>query len=253
MGCLGTAHEALRPMGIAPEKIKLVMNDTALTPNSGPSGGSRQQVVTGNAIKDGCEQLLAAMKKPGGGYRSYDEMAAENIPLRYSGKWTASMNVFCDENAQGKPFAIYMYGVFMSEVAVNVKTGKVTVEGFTLVADIGKINNRLVVDGQIYGGVAQGIGLALSEDFEDLKKHTSLLACGIPYPKDIPDNFNILYVETPRSNGPFGAAGVGELPLTSPHACVVNAIYNACGVRITKLPALPEKVLAGLKAKQAMK
>ena len=249
MGCLGTTHEALRPLGIAPEKIKLVMNDTAVTPNSGPSGGSRQQVITGNAIVSGCEQLLAAMKKPGGGYRTYDEMVAENIPVRYSGKWTASMNVFCDENAQGKPFAVYMYGVFMSEVAVDVETGKVKVEGFTVVADIGKINNKLVVDGQIYGGVAQGIGLALSEDFEDIKKHTSLLSCGLPYIKDIPDKFDIIYVETPRENGPFGAAGVGELPLTSPHACVVNAINNACGVRITKLPALPEKVKAALDAK----
>jgi aldehyde oxidoreductase len=251
MGCLGTAHEALRPLGIAPEKIKLVMNDTAITPNSGPSGGSRQQVVTGNAIKAGCELLLAAMKKPNGGYRAYDEMVAEKIPVRYAGKWAASMNSACDENAQGKPFAVYMYGVFMSEVAVEVKTGKVKVEGFTIVADVGKINNRLVVDGQIYGGIAQGIGLALSEDFEDLKKHTSLLACGVPYPKDIPDNFNILYVETPREHGPFGAAGVGELPLTSPHAAVVNAVYDACGARITKLPALPEKVKAALEAKAA--
>jgi aldehyde oxidoreductase len=247
MGSLGTAHEALRPLGIGPEKIRLVMNDTAITPNSGPSGGSRQQFVTGNAIKNGCEQLIAAMKKPGGGYRTYDEMMAENIAVKYEGKWAASMNAACDANAQGKPFAAYMYGVFMSEVAVEVKTGRAKVEGFTIVADVGKINNKLVVDGQIYGGIAQGIGLALSEDFEDLKKHTSLLSCGIPYPKDIPDNFNIYYVETPRPEGPFGAAGVGELPLTSPHACVVNAIYNACGVRITRLPALPEKVLAGLK------
>jgi aldehyde oxidoreductase len=59
----------------------------------------------------------------------------------------------------------------------------------------------------------------------------------------------IIYIETPRSDGPFGAAGVGELPLTSPHAAIINAITHACGVRITKLPALPEKVLAGLKAK----
>ena len=248
MGTLGTAHEALRPLRLAPEKIKLVMNDTAITPNSGPSGGSRQQVVTGNAIKNGCELLLGAMRKSNGGYRTYDEMVAENIPLRYSGKWTASMCSPCDENAQGKPFSVYMYGMFMAEVAVETKTGKTKVEGFTVMADVGKINNRLVVDGQIYGGVAQGIGLALSEDFEDLKKHTTLGACGIPYAQDIPDKIDIHYVETPRANGPFGAAGVGELPLTSPHAAIVNAIYNACGVRITKLPALPEKVLAGLKA-----
>jgi aldehyde oxidoreductase len=142
-----------------------------------------------------------------------------------------------------------MYGMFMAEVAVDTKTGKTSVEGYTIVGDVGKINNKLVVDGQIYGGVAQGIGLALTEDFEDLKKHTTMLACGIPYIKDIPDRFDIHYVETPRPEGPFGAAGVGELPLTSSHVAVVNAIYDATGVRITHLPALPEKVLAGLKEK----
>ena len=62
-----------------------------------------------------------------------------------------------------------MYGVFMAEVAVEPATGKTTVEKMTLVADIGKINNRLVTDGQLYGGIAQGIGLALTEDFEDIK------------------------------------------------------------------------------------
>ncbi|MGO9570212.1 MAG: molybdopterin-dependent aldehyde oxidoreductase [Desulfomonilaceae bacterium] len=248
MGALGTCHEGLRPLGITPEKIKLVMNDTAIVPNSGPSGGSRQQVMTGNAIKNGCEMLLNAMRRPDGTYRTYDEMKAENLPLKYSGKWTASMCTPCDENGQGNPFVVYMYGVFMAEVAVDTKTGKTQVEKVTVVADIGKINNKLVVDGQIYGGVAQGIGLALSEDFEDLAKHTSLIGCGLPFAKDIPDHFKIMYVESPRENGPFGAAGVGELPLTSPHAAVVNAIHNATGVRIRHLPALPEKVLAGIQA-----
>ncbi len=254
MGALGTAHEALLPLGLTPERIKLVMNDTAITPNSGPSGGSRQQVITGNAIKNGCDQLLAAMRKPDGTYRTYDEMVAEKIPLVYSGKWVAANNVFCDlKTSQGSPFAIYMYGMFMAEVAVDTKSGKTSVEGYTVVGDVGKINNKLVVDGQMYGGVAQGIGLALSEDFEDLKKHTTMLACGIPYIKDIPDKVDLLYVETPRPEGPFGAAGVGELPLTSSHVAIVNAIYDATGVRITHLPALPEKVLAGLKEKGLVK
>lgn len=248
MGALGTCHEALRPLGITPDKIKLVMNDTARVPNSGPSGGSRQQVVTGNAIVNGCETLLNAMRKPDGTYRTFGEMVAENIPLKYSGNWTASMCTPCDENCQGNPFSVYMYGAFMAEVTVDTKTGKTQVDKFTVAADVGKINNKLVVDGQIYGGVAQGIGLALSEDFKDLNQHTSLVSCGLPFTKDIPDNLNIIYVETPREHGPFGAAGVGELPLTSPHAAVVNAIYNATGVRIRELPALPEKVLAGLQA-----
>jgi aldehyde oxidoreductase len=248
IGALGTCHEALRPLKLAPEKIRLVMNDTGQVPNSGPSGGSRQQVMTGNAIKNGCEMLLNAMRKKDGTYRTYEEMKAENIPLKYSGKWTASMCTPCDANGQGSPFPIYMYGVFMAEVTVDTQSGKTQVDKYTVMADVGKINNRLAVDGQIYGGVAQGIGLALSEDFEDLKKHTTLAACGIPYINDIPDAFEIHYFENPREHGPFGAAGVGELPLTSSHVAVVNAIKNATGVRITHLPALPEKVLAGLKA-----
>ena len=131
--------------------------------------------------------LLNAMRKADGSYRTYDEMKAEKIPLKYSGKWIASMCTPCDANGQGAPFAVYMYGVFMAEVTVDTQTGKTQVDKYTVMADVGKINNRLAVDGQIYGGVAQGIGLALSEDFEDLKKHTSLAACGIPYINDIPD------------------------------------------------------------------
>lgn len=251
MGALGTAHEGLRPLGIAPENIKLVMNDLGTAPNAGPSGGSRSQVMIGNAIKNGCENLLAAMKV-NGRYRTYDEMVAENIPTKYKGSWAATMCTNCDpDTAQGAPFAVYMYGVFMAEVEVDMLKGKTTVEGMTLVADIGKINNQLLVDGQIIGGIAQGIGLALSEDFEDYKKHSTMLGAGIPYAKDIPDKVDIIYVQTPRENGPFGAAGVGELPLTSPHVAILNAIYNASGVRITHLPARPEKVLAGLEALKA--
>ncbi len=248
IGALGTCHEALRPLKLSPEKIRLLMNDTAMAPNSGPSGGSRQQVMTGNAIKNGCEMLLNAMRKKDGAYRTYEEMKAENIPIKYSGKWTASMCTPCDANAQGSPFPVYMYGVFMAEVTVDAQSGKTQVDKYTVMADVGKINNKLAVDGQIYGGVAQGIGLALSEDFEDIKKHTNLASCGLPYVNDIPDAFEIHYFENPREHGPFGAAGVGELPLTSSHVAVVNAIKNATGVRITHLPALPEKVLAGLKA-----
>ena len=251
MGVLGTAHEGLRPLGLKPEQIKLVMNDTAVNLNGGPAGGSRSQVFVGNAIKNGCENLLAAMHKSGNKYRTYDEMVAEGLPLKYKGSWASSMNSNCDsKTGQGNPFAVYMYGVFMAEVEVDIKSGKTKVNGLTLVADIGKINNKLVVDGQIYGGLAQGVGLALTEDFEDYAVHSTMLGAGIPYAKDVPDKIDIMYVETPRENGPFGAAGVGELPLTAPHAAIGNAIKNATGVRITDLPARPPKVLAGLKEKE---
>ena len=244
-GSLGTAFEALRVTGLPPDKVRLVMNDTSKAPASGPAGGSRSQVVTGQAIKNGAEALVAAMKKPDGSYRTYAEMQADKIPTRYTGKWTAPASN-CDENSQGAPFSVYMYGVFMAEVAVEVASGKTTVEKMTLLADVGKINNRLVVDGQLYGGMAQGIGLALTEDYEDLKKHSTLAGAGFPYIKQIPDDMELIYVESPRPAGPFGAGGVGELPLTSPHAAVINAITNACGARVTRLPALPEKVLAAM-------
>ena len=211
-GTLGTAHEALRPLGVPPENIRLVMNDMATCPDSGPSGGSRQQVVTGRAIIAACQALLDAMRKPDGSYRSYDEMLSEDLPVKYEGQWTTPCTV-CDENGRGEPFPVYMYGVFMSEVAVDLETGKTTVEKMTLVADIGKINNRLVTDGQIYGGLAQGIGLALWEDFEDIQKHSTLMGAGLPYCEQIPDDMEIIYVENSRPEGPFGAAGVGELTL----------------------------------------
>ena len=244
-GALGTAFEALRVTGLTPDRVRLVMNDTSKAPVSGPAGGSRSQVVTGQAIKNGADALVAAMKKPDGTFRTYAEMQADKIPTRYTGKWTAPAAA-CDANGQGSPFAVYMYGVFMAEVAVEIATGKTAVEKMTLVADVGKINNRLVVDGQLYGGMAQGIGLALTEDYEDLKKHSTLAGAGFPYIKQIPDAMELIYVESPRPEGPFGAAGVGELPLTSPHAAVINAIANACGARVTRLPALPEKVLAAM-------
>ncbi|MFH2094040.1 MAG: molybdopterin-dependent aldehyde oxidoreductase [Pseudomonadota bacterium] len=245
-GSLGTCHEALRPLGIAPEQIKLVMNDSSKVPNSGPSGGSRQQVVTGQAIKAACELLLGAMRKKDGSFRTYDEMKKENIPLEYTGAWTAPATN-CDENGQGNPFSTYMYGVFMSEVCVEMATGKTRVHKMTAVADVGKINNQLTVDGQMYGGLAQGVGLALSEDYEDIKKHSTMMGAGFPYIKTVPDDIELMYVQSPREHGPFGASGVGELPLTSPHASIINAIYNACKVRIKRLPATPDKVLAELK------
>jgi aldehyde oxidoreductase len=243
-------HEALRPLGLRPGQVKLYMNDTANCPNGGPSGGSRSNVMIGNALKVSCEMLLNAMRKPNGTYRTYDEMAAEKIPLKYNGKWAASACTACDAvTGQGNPFPIYMYELFMPEVEVEVKTGKVKVVKFTTIADLGTIVNKATVDGQIYGGLAQGIGLALSEDFEDLKKHTSLMGCGLPYTKDIPDDIEIIYQVTPRPLGPYGAAGVGEAPLTAPHPAILNAIYNACGARVTRVPARPEVVLAAMKKK----
>jgi aldehyde oxidoreductase len=247
MATVAFAHEALRALNLKPSQIKLSMNDTSLHPNAGPSGGSRQNVVTGNAIVAACRLLLDAMKKSDGTFRTYDEMVKEKIETKYTGSWTTPCT-HQDENGIGKPFCIYMYALFCSEVAVDITTGKVEVVKMTYVGDNGTITNRGTVDGQVYGGLVQGIGLALTEDFEDLKKHTTLIGSGFPFIKDVPDNIELIYVETPRPDGAFGQAGVGEGPLTSPHVSIVNAIHDACGARIRSLPAYPEKVLKALKS-----
>lgn len=253
IGTLVTAHEALRPLGLGPEQIRLCMNDTALCPNSGPAAASRCQFFVGNAIVDSCSKLLAAMDKGDGTYRTYDEMVEEGIPTRYQGEFSAAP--LCSppdpETFQFavRPVPTYQYDVFMTEVEVDMITGKTNVLKMTLNADVGVHASRQAVDGQMYGGMVQGIGLALSEDFEDIEKHTNMIAAGIPFIEDVPDALVVNYTETPRPAGPFGAGGCGELPLSAPHASVINAIYHACGVRITELPARPAKVLAALRAR----
>lgn len=249
-GALGTAHEALRPLGVRPDKIRLELTDTAKAPDGGPAGGSRSQVIIGNAIKVCCDNLLNAIKKPDGGYLTYEEMIEENIPTRYSGNWTSPASIGDPDTGQGSPIDNYMYGVFMAEVSVETKNGKVTVDKLTMVADVGRICNKSVVDGQIYGGLAQGVGFALSEDFEDIHKHTNMVKCGIPFAKDIPDDIEIIYFDNPRKTGPFGASGVGELPNTAPHAAILNAVYWATGARVRELPAYPAKVLAAMNGKK---
>ncbi len=245
-GALGCAHEALHPLGIRPDQIRLELNDTAKAPDGGPAGGSRSQVIIGNAIKTACETMLQAIIQSCGKYMTYDEIVSKGLPTKYSGRWTSAAAIGDPDTGQGAPIDNYMYGVFMAEVTVETKTGKVAVDKLTMVADVGKINNKLVVDGQIYGGLAQGVGFALKEDFEDLHKHTNMVSCGIPFAKDIPDDIEIIYYDNPRKSGPFGASGVGELPNTAPHAAIMNAIYWASGARVRELPAYPAKVLAAL-------
>ncbi|MDR2386775.1 MAG: molybdopterin-dependent oxidoreductase [Deltaproteobacteria bacterium] len=247
MGAVGTAHQSLRPLNIAPDKLKFTWADTR-NPVSGPAGGSRSQVMTGGAIRVACEAMLKGLAKPSGGYYTYEEAKAANVPTKYDGTFSVP-GVPLDANGQGSPFMVYMYGVCMAEVTVELATGKTKVDKITFNIDIGKVNNRMIVDGQLWGGVAQAIGLALSEDFEDIDKHKTMIGGGFPYIKDIPDNIELQYFENPREHGVHGAAGVGEIPLCVPHPAIANAIYNATGARVTRIPALPERVLEAIKNK----
>ena len=256
IGVLTVTQEALHMNGIhaRPEDIVNIANDTAKCPNSGSAAGSRSQVIRGNAIYDAAEKLAAAMKKEDGTFRSYQEMKKEGVDTYYQG--TFSTESYCtpidpQTGLSDYPHIAFMYGVFLTEVEVDITTGKTRVVKVRVAVDAGKIGNKLAVDGQYYGGIAQGIGMALTEDFEDIHKQDDLVSCGLPRIDEVPDDLEIIYLETPRKHSKFGSSGCGEVVLTSPHASIINAIANACGARIRDLPAYPEKVLKALGKQRA--
>jgi aldehyde oxidoreductase len=193
---------------------------------------------------------MDAMRKPDGSYRTYEEMVAEGIPTKYEGTFSnTSIPGLCrlDPNTGiGDPTPAYTYILNMAEVEVDTATGKTTVLRFTAVDDVGKIGNIDAVNGQAYGGISHAIGFALSENYDDVKKHTNPLTSGVPYIMDIPDEIEVIHYERPDEAGPFGSSGASEAFQSSGHVAVLNAIHNACGVRIYELPATPEKVKAGL-------
>ena len=145
--------------------------------------------------------------------------------------------------------ACYAFGTHIAEVEVDLDTGVVRVVRLSAAHDVGRVINQLSIEGQVEGGIAQGIGYALSEDlkleggrilnpsFTDYKLFTAT---------DLPE-LRISFVETNDPAGPHGAKGIGEAPMIPVAPAIANAIYNATGVRITELPMTPERVLSKLK------
>lgn len=255
IGALTHAVKALEPLGVTPDQIKLVMNDTKTCPDTGLAAASRSHYMAGNATIDAANKLMAAMRKEDGTYRTYEEMVAEGIPTKYVGhydQFNIGLPPGLDPNTgEGEKNPTYMYCVNVALVEVDVNTGKTKVLRYTCVADVGVIGNRLAVEGQAYGGLSHSIGFALTEEYEALKKHGNIAGCGVPTITDIPDDFNVILVENnPRPAGPHGSCGCSECFQSSNHMAVINAINNACGVRIYELPATAEKVKAAWEAKQ---
>jgi xanthine dehydrogenase molybdenum-binding subunit len=145
-----------------------------------------------------------------------------------------------------------VFATHIAEVQIDPGTGKVDVIHFVTAHDVGKAINPLLVEGQIEGGIAQGIGWTLTEDlkfengriinpnFHDYKILTI---------KDI-TKITPIIIETIDPNGPFGAKGIGECAMVPTAPAIVNAIYDAIGVRIKDLPATPEKIFQGIKQKE---
>lgn len=254
-------------LGVPVHSISIVGADTDLTPDCGKTSASRQTYITGSAAKLAGEALRATLlRQVNVGADASIELADGAVTV-HDGAASATIElgmleenefgyVFMaeetydpptkplDENGQGIPYAVYGYGAQIVELTVDTALGTVTVDHITAAHDVGKAVNPLLVEGQIEGGVAQGIGLALMEDYvpgvtENLHDYL------VPTIGDMPTFDNII-VEVEDAEGPYGAKGLGEHVLIPTAPAILNAIRNATGARIRNLPATPDKVRAAI-------
>jgi CO/xanthine dehydrogenase Mo-binding subunit len=275
------AQIAATELGLRPEQIDLVIADTMLTTSAGASSASRQTYISGNAVLaaarklkeailavatelltvEGDETSLALMVESGF-VRTQDiqnrsvsfEHIANHAPragvaLKCHGYFDPETTALDPQTGQGSPYATYAFASHLAEVEVDVLTGEVRCLRVVAAHDVGKAINPRNVQGQIYGGVAMGLGFALMEEFVPGRTE-SMKDYHIPCFADMPEVMPII-VEDPEPTGPYGAKGVGEPALIPTAPAVLNAVADALGVRIYELPANLERVLkAALAARE---
>ena len=229
------------------EKVRLYSRDTDKTVHTGAAGGSRITYMCGGALVDAVEKLQKAMKECGAA--TYAGLKKAGKPFRYDGVRNIPGSGDLDpKTGQGAGFDSHVHNIQMAEVEVNTETGEVKVLKMTTVVDAGPVIHPINFEGQNEGGMDQGIGWALREeyvhgktkDWVTFKFPTIQAAADVEY----------IVRETPRPRGPLGMTGIGEMTITSTAPAVINAIKDACGVWIYDLPATPDKIKAALAKKK---
>ncbi|MDD5704207.1 MAG: molybdopterin-dependent oxidoreductase, partial [Dehalococcoidales bacterium] len=228
------------------ESIRLHTRDTEGTVNMGPSAGSRITFLGGGAAVHAAEQLKKAMDEAGS--KTYAGLKAAGKNTRYEGvKKMPGTDQLDPKTGQGASFTSEVHNIQMAEVEVNTETGQVRVLKMTTAVDAGPIIHPQNFEGQLEGGMDQGIGYALREEYISGKTR-DWITFKFPTIEDSVE-LELITRETPRPNGTLGSTGIGEMTMVSTAPAVTNAIYNACGVRIYDLPATPEKIKALLSGK----
>lgn len=263
---------AAEALGLPLDDFTFVHGDTALTPDAGKTSGSRQTYISGKAAelsgKAMRERILryanvsdaAQLSLDGGVLTVREGEASRTIPLPdlpadEDGFVFAACESYdpptvpLDAKGQGKPYAVYGWGAQMAELEVDMKLGTVKLLKITAAHDVGRAINPLLAEGQVEGGIAQGIGLALMEEYvpgrtENLHDYL------IPTIGDVPEIETIL-IEVPDPEGPYGAKGLGEHVLIPTAPAILNAIRHASGARIDKVPATPDRVLKAIRKARA--
>jgi len=225
------------------DKIRLYTRDTEKTVPMGPAAASRMTYMGGGALVNAIEQLKKAMNEAG--TKTYAGLNKAGKPIKYEGVKKIEGNFVLDpKTGQGASFESDVHNIQMAEVEVNTDTGEVRVLKMTTAVDAGTVLHPKNLEGQLEGGMDQGVGYALREEYI-LGKTKDWVTFKFPTMKTAFE-MEIIARETPRVNGPLGATGIGEMTMVSTAPAVTNAIYNACGVRIYNLPATPEKIKVAL-------
>lgn len=254
--------------GVPVESISLVSADTAITPDAGKTSASRQTFVSGNAARltglklrevisghvrcNECQSIVfqGSVITINLGLKDEATLNLASLPLNEEGYVFMAEESYdpptkpLDENGQGVPYALYGYAAQMVTLDIDTLLGTVKLRQFTAAHDVGRAINPQLVEGQIHGGVAQGIGLALMEEFIP-GRTDNLHDYLIPTIGDVPP-IDTIIVEVEDPHGPYGAKGLGEHVLIPTAPAILNAISHACGARIRDLPATPDKVLAAI-------
>lgn len=253
---------AVETLGISKEFVTIRNNSTAIMKDSGTAAASRQTYNTGNAVIDACKKLKDNMElaikddkeikiNDSKLAQIYEIMKNKKIPTRVDGYFKAATSQVDLETGQGNPYWPYSFGAQRVTVEVDDETGKVDIIDVVAVNDAGKVINPVLAEGQCQGGTAMGIGYAIMEEVElsngDIKNR-NFSDYIIPTSKDMP-NIKSVFVEEDEETGPYGAKGFGEPAMIPTAPAIINAIYDAIGVRIYDLPATCDKVLLAIKNK----
>ena len=283
---IGQARLASEALGIPIERISIHPPDTAVTPFTGATTASRQTFITGNAVVGACCYLLSDLFQraasrmgvldPGALYLKDHTIRVRGskkyLPLeelgnnfrsefRYFPPETVDLMEPGQKSRYGQPdfknrrtHWAYCYGAQMAWVQVNEKTGDVKVLKVIALGDVGYILNRRAIEAQHEGGVVMGVGYALSEEFlvhHGLMITDTLGKCGLPMADASPEIVTYT-VEVPHPWGPFGVKGLAEAPSLATAPAIVNAIYDASGIRFFEIPVKKEMIQEALAHKNQM-
>lgn len=259
--------------GVPLDAIVRVGADTDTTPDAGKTSASRQTFVSGNAAFAAGQSLRrrlldlagastdASLELDGPTLIVHDRGEVKHLDLAgmradESGLVAVAEATYdpptvpLDENGQGEPYAVFGFGAQLTELEVDLELATVRLLKITAAHDVGRAVNPGLVEGQIEGGIAQGIGMALMEEYipgrtENLHDYL------IPTIGDVPEVVSIL-VESNDPVGPYGAKGIGEHSLIPTAPSILNALRDAIGVGIRTVPATPDRVLAAIRSAQRL-